>query len=92
MKIISTLTFETSEAARASRKSGAAAPPKAESQSRDRVRVSQVAMDLAHGVGRHEPPASTDPARLEQLRAQIEDGTYPLDAERIAAAILEDEL
>ena len=97
MKIISTLTFEASKATKAERDQEVSSRPNpktARSGSGDSVRVSQIAIDLARGVQEAplEEEEGTDPARLEQLRQEIEDGTYEVDPLELAAAILEEEL
>jgi flagellar biosynthesis anti-sigma factor FlgM len=95
MKIVSTITPERSKTARLDRvraDNSSSAPARNRSPG-DQVRVSPTAMQLAEEISQTDDPRQTsNTARLEELRRQLEDGTYPLDPERIADAILEEEL
>ncbi|MEM9070793.1 MAG: flagellar biosynthesis anti-sigma factor FlgM [Myxococcota bacterium] len=54
----------------------------------EKVEVSSVAQELASARG----PETPDTDRIERLRAEIENGTFEVDAEAIAEKMLEEEL
>jgi flagellar biosynthesis anti-sigma factor FlgM len=95
MKIVSTVSPERSKATRPNkaRADNDSSPPPRNPSAGDQVRISPIAMQLAEEISQTDDPRRTsNTTRLEELRRQLEDGSYPLDPERIADAILEEEL
>lgn len=59
----------------------------------DSVRLSSIAGQLAASAASVEEPASgASPERLAELKAAIEDGSYPIDVKALAAAILKEDM
>lgn len=60
---------------------------------RDQVQLSSVAQEVSQALSAESGDiAPTDPARLQALREAIRDGHYPLDAEALAEAIVDEDL
>ena len=59
----------------------------------DQVQLSPVAQEVSQAMSAESGDvAPTDPARIEALRDAIREGRYPLDAEALAEAIVDEDL
>lgn len=76
---------QRTEGARTAVPAGTAPAPR---EAAERVTLTEAARSLLQLRGAGADAAPVDPARVEALRAAIADGTYEIDAERIAERLI----